>query len=440
MLCLPLSFETEILNSGNNLLFFTEPICIIITLLCGIYLLKNRKNKIELTTIDWLTAIFLSSVIISTLFSANYLVSVKYTLSLFWYFIAGYLVIRLFNFSPFERRLSIYLFVIGTALLSAYACYNFYKVGIFHEKSYGVAEFFIPQGHTDLTAVLESTLLICIIAFFIFSKHKIKILSFVAISITMIFAVIIFSASKASYGAVLISFSAIAGCLLMKKPKMIMKLSFLVVPILLVIGIWKVHNYIHIQKVQDLPNSHYQTGGTNYDANNPDTYKVTDVSDEIFNQSLDTTKNHSNIERVNRLNAGIYMYQDHPSFGLGMGTFPEKYLDFVNYHPEMIKVAERTYDLMNSHNLFLTWLVEGGLITFLSGVGVVLFALFWLISEYRKKNSFLKLLLIAYLVGFIFHGFFHDFGQNARIIIPFWVCLAIVSRQLVQRKTINSKA
>ena len=159
-----------------------------------------------------------------------------------------------------------------------------------------------------------------------------------------------------------------------------------------------------------------------------------------FEKTLNTTKNHSNIERVNRLNAGIYMYQDHPSFGLGMGTFPEKYLDFVNYHPEMIKVAERTYDLMNSHNLFLTWLVEGGLITFLSGVGVVLFALFWLISEYRKKNSFLKLLLIAYLVGFIFHGFFHDFGQNARIIIPFWVCLAIVSRQLVQRKTIDSKA
>jgi hypothetical protein len=41
------------------------------------------------------------------------------------------------------------------------------------------------------------------------------------------------------------------------------------------------------------------------------------------------------------------------------------------------------------------------------------------------------------MISFIFHGFFHDFTQNARIIIPFWVCMAIVARQMAFRRSVN---
>jgi len=94
---------------------------------------------------------------------------------------------------------------------------------------------------------------------------------------------------------------------------------------------------------------------------------------------------------------------------------------------------------MNLHNIFLGWLVEGGIITFLCGSLMIAVFFAWLYQEYKKgKSSYLKLLLATYMVSFVVHGMFHDFGQNARVIIPFWIAIAIVSKQMsITKKQTN---
>lgn len=437
---LPLSVELEVFNSGSKVLFLTEPICALLSILTAIYIIKNRRKDITFTEIDWLSAAFIFSILLSTLLTDSYKESIKFTTSLLWYFTAGYLVIRLHKFSGFQRKMAVSAFFLGSSLLAAYVCSNYIRFGIFHETSYDLAKPFIEQGHTDLSIVLEATLFIGAVGFFRIRWSNIKTVIILLSGVFMFMAIIFYSVSKASYLAILMSTLCFVAFLVIRNRKNLVLLTYFLIPISIIFGIWKVNNYLHYQRVKDNPESHYNTGGSKYDPNNPDTYKTTNLTDELFNQSTDTKKNDSNKERINRLNIGFLMFKLHPSFGVGMGTFPSKYLEMIVSYPELIEEATRTHDTMNSHNIYLTWLAEGGIITFISGFGLILYGIFWLIRDFKRgKNNYLKLVLLMFLLSFTIHGFIHDFGQNARVVIPFWICLAVISKQREQEKTEKKK-
>lgn len=440
LFCLPLSLEKEFLNTGTKLLWLTEPICAVLTFLLGYYIFKNRNKDFTLSQLDILTFIFLASVVGSTIFSNDYYVSIKFTISLIWYFTGGYLVVRMFDFTKFQQRLSVIMFFLGTALLCLFVLKNFMHLGIFYETSYQVSAPFIKEGHTDLSVVIEPTLLMSAVLLLLIPLNNIKKLFRIGIITTLFLAVIMFSCSKASYAALFLAFGAFALILIKKNPKYIIKLSYFLLPVIIIAGIWKYNDYKHIESVKDSIYSYENSGSEHYDPNDRTTYKQTNMIDELFNQSRDTDKNDSNKERINRWTAGLHLFIYNPSFGIGMGTYPDKYLDYQTFADENIVVNYLTENRMNLHNIFLGWLVEGGIITFLSGSGLILLFFWWFYSEWRKgKNMYLKILLFVYMISFIFHGLFHDFSQNARVIIPFWVCLAIVSRQMAQNKKRKQK-
>jgi putative inorganic carbon (hco3(-)) transporter len=432
---LPLSLEKEVLGTNTKLLFLTEPICGLLTVLMCYFYFINRKVSFNISNIDILSFIFVCSIITSALVSDDYLVSIKYSISLIWYFCGGYLVVRTFDFSPFQKRLSIISYLLGVFILVLYILNNFRKMGIFYESSYRVSAPFIQEGHTDMSVVIEPALLLVAMLFLLIPLKNEKVVKRMAIISTAFLAVIMFSCSKASYAALFISFAVFVLILWIRKPTYIVKLSYFVVPFLMLVGIWQWNDYRHKKQALEDENSYYNSGSDYYDPNNRNTYKATNMLDELFNQSTDTKKNDSNKERINRWKAGVEMFTLNPTFGIGMGTFPDKYLDFLTIDNDNIDENYLTENRMNLHNIFLGWLVEGGIITFFSGLGLILVFFSWFLKDFRKgKYSFLKILILMYMISFIFHGFVHDFSQNARIIIPFWVCLAIVSRQMVFAK------
>ncbi len=441
MMCLPLSLELTFLNTNTKILWLTEPLCALLSALVLFHLFQQRKNNFSLTIIDKLTVIFVLSLLLSSLFSNDYYVSFKYTISLLWYFCAGYLVIRLYSFSRYEIRLAIGAYLLGNLVLCLFVLNNFRKLGIFYESSYKASYPFIVEGHTDLSVVIEPSLLIVSIILLIISLKKIKHTLILGMLITIFLAVIMFSCSKASYAGLFICFSIFLLILLLKKPKFILKIAYIFVPFLLLICIWQWNDYRHKKEVSVLENSYYNSGSANYDPSDKTTYKATNMMDEVFNQSTNTDKNDSNKERLNRWMIGLELYKSNPVFGVGMGTFPDKYLDFIDSNNKEIKQNLLTENRMNIHNNFLGWLVEGGIITFISGLGLIICFLGWILMELKKgKYSFIKILLLLYMVSFIFHGFFHDFNQNARVIIPFWISLAIISKQMKSNRNLISLA
>jgi len=471
---LPLSLEKEILNSGTRLLLFTEPLCAVLSVTSISYLFLNRNKQRNLTIIDKFSIGFILSVLISTILSDNHFVSIKYTISLIWYFSSGYLVVRQFSFTRKQVFIAVAAFALGTALLSLWIIFNYYKLGgIFYEYSYEVSKPFIPEGHTDMSVVIEPVFFMALSTFFMISWNKTKHIIYTLIGFTLFSAVVMFSCSKASYGAVLVCVAAFFHlrfihrydrknilCYVLpispfknnseprvkvekNKTPLFTRLKIPVLiasPFIFIALIWQVNDYLHIKEVKQLENSHYQTGGSNYDPTDKTTFKATNMLDELINQSRDTENNDSNLERKNRWLAGIDMYSNNPIFGIGMGTFPDKYLTYLSLLAENIEENYLSENRMNLHNIFLAYLVEGGLVTFIFGIGLIFIPLGWLIKDFSngKKNE-IKLFLIVYLLSFIIHGTSHDFSQNARVIIPFWIVAGLVSRQMLLSESKNKE-
>lgn len=435
---LPLSLEKEFFNSGTRLLWFTEPICALLTLLVGIHLFKTRKQKRLLTIIDKLTIVFLISILFSTLLSDDYYVSIKFTISILWYFTGGYLVIRLFDFTYFQRKAAVIAFFLGTFILCLWVIKNFAVLGIFYETSYEVSKPFIMEGHTDLSVVVEPALLFAVVMMLIIPWNNIKHLLIMGVCTTIFLAVIMFSCSKASYAVIFLCFSTFVTFILIRKPQFFIKVVYFVIPFVLLLGIWKLNDSSHYDKVKDLEESHYNSGADNYDPKNRATYKSTNMFDELLNKSKDFDKNKSNNERINRWVAGLDLFSFNPTFGIGMGTYPDKYLDYKSFESVNIDENYLTSNRMNLHNIFLGWLVEGGMITFMAGLSMIAVFFWWFAGEFKKgKNSYFKILLCLYMISFVVHGLAHDFGQNARVIIPFWIAMALVSKQMAMRKRID---
>ena len=62
---------------------------------------------------------------------------------------------------------------------------------------------------------------------------------------------------------------------------------------------------------------------------------------------------------MSRWRFGLILYRQAPVVGIGPGTFPDRYLDFVTHMPAHERFFT-TLRRMNVHNLYLGWLIEAG--------------------------------------------------------------------------------
>lgn len=484
---IPLSLQLEIQGTGAQLMFMTEPLCIILIGLSAIHLLRGHWKKIHLTMLDKVVAAHFVFLFLSSYFSDDLLVSGKYMITLFWYVIAGYAIPRLLLIKREEIIRSLMFYISGVFVLSLWVLYNFARLGIFYESSYEVGKPFIPVGHTNMSVVIEPALLI-VAGLFFMTKRNLRTRIIMGSLFTIFMAVIIFSCSKASYFVVFVSLFLLifgmykryflrnikgvlivcAGLFVMgyifysgylsyfftaihfaeysvhyfigfsiafivflffkRKKRYAQALMYIYIPITLVLGIWYVNDYFHQKKFAASDKSYYAQGSKFYDPTDPSTYKPTNMISELTDKTKEVEDNTSNLERLNRWKIGLDMYTYRPVLGLGMGTFSDKYLYYLTNNNEMITETELTQIRMNIHNLYLTWLVEGGVFTFISGL--ILFIIIVraiLLYFFSSKFSYLKLTIFIFFTAYFIHGLAHDFSQDPRVIILFWSVMALMN-------------
>lgn len=484
---IPLSLQLEVPGTSARLIFMTEPLCFILIGLIAIHLLQGHWKNIHLTLLDKIVGAHFIFLLLSSYFSDNLLVSGKYMITLFWYVAAGYAVPRLLLIKRREIIRSLMFYISGVFVLSLWVLYNFARLGIFYESSYEVGKPFIPVGHTNLSVVIEPALLIVAGLFFMTKRHfRTRII--MGSLFTIFMAVIIFSCSKASYFVVFVSlfllifgmykryflrnikviFIISAGLLVLgyvfysgylsyffavihfteysvhyfvgfsvlliaflffkRRKRYAQALMYIYIPVSLVLGIWYINDYLHQQKYSDSGKSYYAQGDKFYDPDDPSTYKPTNMLFELTEKTQNVEDNSSNLERVNRWKTGLDMYTYRPVLGLGMGTFSDKYLYYLTNNHEIITETELTKLRMNIHNLYLTWLVEGGIFTFISGM--ILFFIIvraMLLYFFSRKFSYLKLTIFIFFTAYFIHGLAHDFSQDPRVIILFWSVVALMN-------------
>lgn len=148
-----------------------------------------------------------------------------------------------------------------------------------------------------------------------------------------------------------------------------------------------------------------------------------------FQSTSNITTDASNMERINRWNCAIKMFNEKPIIGYGPGTYQFEYAAFQDSGDKTI-ISTKFGDGGNAHSEYLSALSETGIIglcIFLLLVGSVFLKgikLYYTLSCEESK-MFILCSLIALMTYFI-HAFFNNFLDIDKVSIAVWSFIAII--------------
>jgi O-antigen ligase len=137
----------------------------------------------------------------------------------------------------------------------------------------------------------------------------------------------------------------------------------------------------------------------------------------------------SNLERINRWQSAIRLFNEKPFFGWGPGTYQFVYAPFQRSKEKTI-ISTNAGDLGAAHSEYLGPLAESGVLGMLTFLGIVIAVLYTGIQLYgRSRDPKIKvtaLCVILGLVTFFVHGLLNNFSETDKASIPLWGYIAMV--------------
>lgn len=164
---------------------------------------------------------------------------------------------------------------------------------------------------------------------------------------------------------------------------------------------------------------------------------ATDINKHIKSISNIST-DASNLERINRWNSALRMFEEKPVFGWGPGTYQFNYAPFQK-SDEMTIISTNAGNMGNAHSEYIGPLAEQGVLGMLAMVLIVVMVC-WraiVIFSNSKDKDFRRLLLGVFigLVTYFVHGVLNNFLDTDKLAVPFWAFIAmIVAMDVYHRK------
>ena len=150
----------------------------------------------------------------------------------------------------------------------------------------------------------------------------------------------------------------------------------------------------------------------------------------------------SNLERINRWNSAIRMWEQRPFWGWGPGTYQFNYAPFQK-SSEMTIISTNAGDMGNAHSEYIGPLAEEGVL----GMVAVLFIVITLFYRSTKlyttvKDPNIRRLTLGILLGiltYFVHGTLNNFLDTDKLSVPVWAFIAmLVSMDIYHNKVTES--
>lgn len=406
--CVPLSVPLSELVSGLPIDMFlpTEPLLAGILLMFFLKLfLNNRYDKrIFRHPVSIAIYAYLGWLLLTSLTSTMPAVSIKQFLSRLWFIVAFYfLSAELFKDEKKAKQYML-LYIYGLSIVICYALFRHVKYGIFDEKIAHWSANPFYKDHTSYGALIAWYLppIISLALYKDYSPRKKAVYGAFA---TLLFIGLVTSYSRAAW------VSLIGAFCLWALIKLKIKFSVVASGILVFAALF----FVFGDDIQRGLQKNSQESSTN----------LSDHVRSISNVSSDA----SNLERLNRWNCAIRMFQEKPLFGWGPGTYMFKYGPFQVSHEKTI-ISTRRGDMGNAHSEYLGPMAEQG---FMGMVFYVVIIILTMITGIRAiKNTHhkeMKMLGMAALLGlftYYLHGFLNNFLDTDKASAPFWGFTALL--------------
>ncbi len=412
--CTPIAINFRDFDVGIGISLPTEPLLFGVLLLFIIKITyknilseKFLKHPITITIL-----IYLAWMLITSVTSEMPLVSLKFFISKLWFIIPFYF----FGVLLFEKesniRLFDWLYIIPLLGVIAFTIINHASFGFEEEAGHWVMTPFY-NDHTAYGAVLA--LFIPVFIGYVINRQYSKSYRVVSMLIVAVLILaIILSFCRAAWVSLLASLCAFIVIYLRIKFRWIFLVS------VIIIGTF----FIFQNEIIDKLEKNKQDSSANY----------IEHIQSISNISSDA----SNLERINRWQSAIRMFNERPFWGYGPGTYQFMYAPFQRSKEKTI-ISTNAGDRGNAHSEYIGPLAESGVFGMLSFIAIMIAVIITGIKVYKQaERSEIKILSLSVLLGLIsyfVHGVLNNFLDTDKASVPFWGFIAmIVAMDLYQKK------
>lgn len=138
----------------------------------------------------------------------------------------------------------------------------------------------------------------------------------------------------------------------------------------------------------------------------------------------------SNVERLNRWQCALRMFNERPFLGWGPGTYQFYYGPFQRSYEKTI-ISTNSGDMGNAHSEYLGPLSESGILGMFSVlliIGTVIWTALTTLKRIEKNKELSAILLGAFLglITYFIHGVLNNFLDTDKLSVPYWGFIAIV--------------
>ena len=401
----PLAVNIQNFDLNVGVSIPTEPLLMGVLGLGFIRLLFNYSfdRKVMRHPITIAIIIYLLWMLLTCITSELPLVSFKYLLAKLWFIVPFYFMgSQLFRDFRNIRRFN-WLYIIPVIIVIGYTTYNHAMNGFTEQSGHWVMTPFY-NDHTAYGAILA--FFVPVLAGFSFSKEfssTSRWLSMLAFAIILM--ALFLSYSRAAWVSVT---AAILVYLVV-----LFKIKFRYIA--LTVGVLIALFFTFRWQIVDMLEDNKQDSSQDF---------VEHVQ-SIANISSDA----SNLERINRWQSALRLFNEKPFFGWGPGTYQFVYAPFQRSKEKTI-ISTNAGDLGAAHSEYLGPLAESGVLGMLTFLGIVVTVLATGIRLYGrvedKKVKVTALCIILGLVTFFVHGLLNNFSETDKASVPLWGYIAMI--------------
>lgn len=401
----PLAINVVQYELGAGISLPTEPLLfgVLLLFMLKLFFRNDVDREVWKHPISIIILLQLFWMLITSLTSQIPIVSFKFLITRLWFVVPFFFLgTHLFK-KIIHVRLFIWLYAVPLIGVIIYTVYQHYLWGFQEEPGHWVMYPFY-NDHTAYGAILA--LFIPVFTGFMFSRiYKPSTRFFSAIILIVFVVALILSYCRAAWISTLIAFAAYLIILFRIKFKWLALSG-----ILLVIFFMLFQN-----EIWDVLERNKQGTSGNF---------VEHVQ-SISNISTDD----SNLERINRWQSAIRMFQDRPVFGFGPGTYQFEYAPY-QLSQEKTTISTNAGDRGNAHSEYIGPLAEEGIPGMLLMVILVIYVLIVGIRVYHQaKTPEIKIIGLTVLLGLVTyfsHGVLNNFLDTDKASVPVWGFIAIL--------------
>ena len=403
----PLSINLEELDFGGVGMFLpTEPLLFGVMLIFFLKLLYDRKfdKSVLYHPLSIGIIINLSWLTITTLTSTMPVVSIKFLLARLWFVVSlFYIASQLFK-NVKNIRTFFWLYLIPLTLVAIYTFVHHSLYSFEERPAHWVMQPFF-KDHTVYGAVLAMMypVLLCLLALKRYRKYRLLIvIMLIALSLG-----IIFSYGRAAWISLVAAFGVSLIYVLRLRTSFVLSVAGLMI---IVAGIfWGDIINVLEKNEQDSTSEN-----------------LSEHVQSITNISTDA----SNLERINRWNSAIKMFERKPIFGWGPGTYAFQYAPFQSSE-DLTIISTNAGDMGNAHSEFIGPLAEAGVLGTLTFVLIII--IFYRTASklyFRLPKGELRTIVFFTILSFttyLINGVLNNFLDTDKASVPFWAFIAIIA-------------